>query len=93
MRVRATIAWSAVATVKSQNTQVTAVASRFRVTSRPSRLRGLRSLSVGADIGNLVYRLSLLSRIVNNDSHYVNGGFIRLSGGAKSINRMLKAMA
>src|SRR5580658_4757706 len=71
LRVRASITWSAVRTTSNQNTQVTTVASRYRVASRSSRPRGLRGLRVGADIGGLAYRLSLLSMIVNNDNRYV----------------------
>src|SRR5579862_8842018 len=70
-RVKATITWSAVPTANNQNTQVIAVASRSSVTSRCSRPRGLGGLRVGADIGSLAYRLSLLSIIVSNDNRYV----------------------
>src|ERR1022692_1680090 len=73
LRVRASITWNAVTTAASQNTQVSMVASRCRVANRPSRLRGLGGLRVGADIGGLAYRLSLLSRIVTNENRYVKG--------------------
>src|SRR5579864_6904052 len=62
-RVRARITWSVVRTAKNQNTQVTAVASRSRVTSRCSRLRGLGGLRVGADIDGP--RLSIIVIIEN----------------------------